>query len=497
MRGIALARAAPFRYALAFAGLSMLAMGILLAVIYWSVTSLLERHLEVAIEQQLLTLRNDFEHDGRDAVLGLVSKYLANGGDTLLHYLVQDRSGKMLGGDLQPLTTSAAWLDLEVAPAGAAGKVRKFRARGEWFDQNTFLLVAHDTVELAEIRDLILRAFGLTLAATIAISLAGGLSIGSALLRRVEGASGAARAIMDGDLSQRIPVTGNGDELDRLAQDLNRMLGRIEELMESVYHVTSDVAHDLRTPLGRLRQRLEAAQIKTRTTPEYQEVINTAIGDTDALLKTFEAMLRIAQIEAGATRARFATVDLSGVAKNVIEAYLPVAEDHGKQFTTDVEPNTSVRGDRELLTQLLASLVENTIRHTPPGSTASIGLHRRGDSTFLIVGDDGPGIPIDERERVLRRFYRLDASRSAPGSGLGLSLVAAIAKLHGAVISLEDNAPGLRVTLRFDREAGRVEASKGRATGCNGGTTAKTSPGVSNRAAFGVATIPQAEKFKG
>ena len=247
-------------------------------------------------------------------------------------------------------------------------------------------------------------------------------------------------------------MTGSGDEIDRLAESLNRMLGRIEELMDKLRHVTSDIAHDHRTPLGRLRQRLEAARIKQRSPAAYEEVIDASITDTDTLLRTFDAMLRIAEIEAGAARARFAAVDLSAIAENVGEVFLPVAEDHGQRLMAEVAPGVGVHGDRELITQMLVNLIENSLHHAPQGTLVPIGLEKQGDFPILVVADSGQGIPIEERERVLRRFYRLDGSRSSPGSGLGLSLVAAIAKLHGAELTLDDNNPGLRVSVRFRKD---------------------------------------------
>ncbi len=473
MQTLRLTHAAPVRYALAFAGLSTLAMGALLAVIYWSVILLLEQHLDIAIEQQQLALRNQFSNDGRDAMLGLLNQYLGDGGG-LQHYLVQDRSGQVLGGDLSSIEPSLGWLDVTISSTGSGTDIRSYdlRARSDYFDEDTYVLVALDTSELAETSNMILWSFGFTLAATIAISLAGGVAIGSALLRRVQTASDAARAIMDGDLSQRIPVAGNDDEIDRLADSLNQMLARIEELMENVRHVTSDIAHDLRTPLGRLRQRLEAARLKERAAGEYEEVIDSAIADTDAVLKTFDAMLRIAQIESGGVRSRFARVDISDIADNVAEIFRPVAEDDGKGLVTDIETGIRVHGDRELLTQLLANLIENALRHTPQGTTVGVGLRMDPVGPCLVVSDDGRGIPEEERHQVLRRFYRLDASRTTPGSGLGLSLVAAVTKLHGAELSMQDNAPGLRVTIRFSRD---IEQStrdpRGATLGAGVGTT--------------------------
>lgn len=446
-----LVRAAPVRYALIFAALTTLVMGILLGVIYWSMVSLLERHLEESIEQQIEVLRHDMEQDGRESMIGLVRQHVAKQPKSRVHFLLRDGAGNVIAGDLPPLPAEVGWKDILIPPSDAESNesAHMLRGRGEWFDDDTYVLVTNDISDLTQSRALIIRSFGIALGVTLVLALSGGLMIGALLLRRVDAVNRTARAIIDGDLSRRIPVVGPHDELGGLAESLNRMLARIEELMESLRHVTSDIAHDLRTPLGRLRQRLEASRLRTRSSPEYESAIDGAIEDTDAILKTFEAMLRIAQIEAGARRARFASTDLSGVAENVYEAFAAVAEDEGKRIDARIDPGIIVNGDRELLTQMLANLTENALRHTPEGTTVYVHLEHVNGSPRLTVSDTGPGIPAEEREHVFRRFYRLDASRSTSGSGLGLSLVMAVAKLHDATISLEDNEPGVRVVIAF------------------------------------------------
>jgi len=451
MKFLELARAAPVRYALVFAALTTLVMGILLGVIYWSMASLLERHLEESIEQQIEVLRHDLEQDGRDSMIGLVQQHVEKQPNSRVHFLVRDRTGNVIAGDLPSVSMNTGWQDI-LLPRSAAGSndtEHMLRGRGEWFDENTYVLVTNDMSDLAQSRALIIRSFGVALGVTVVLALGGGLVIGALLLRRVDAVNRTARAIIDGDLTRRIPIVGPHDELGGLAESLNRMLARIEELMESLRHVTNDIAHDLRTPLGRMRQRLEASRLRAHNSAEYESTIDAAIEDTDVILKTFEAMLRIAQIEAGARRARFSNTDLSSVAENVYEAFAAVAEDEGKSLAAHIEPEMIVNGDHELLTQMLANVAENALRHTPAGTTVNVRLERVNGSPRLTVSDTGPGIPAEERGHVFRRFYRLDASRSTPGSGLGLSLVAAVAKLHDATISLEDNEPGVRVVVAF------------------------------------------------
>lgn len=328
MRFFELVRAAPVRYALVFAALSIVVMGTLLGVIYWSMISLLERHLEDSIQQQVEVLRHDLAQDGRESMLGLVRQHVEKQPNSRVHFLVLDRSANVIAGDLPRLPASEGWQDilLPSPPDGSNHTERRLRGRGEWLDANTYVLVTNDTADLRQSRALIIRAFVIALAVTVVLALSGGIAIGLLLLRRVDAVNRTARAIIGGDLSRRIPVVGPHDELGGLAEGLNRMLARIEELMESLQHVTSDIAHDLRTPLGRLRQRLEASRMKPSSFAEYEAAIDAAIEDTDAILKTFEALLRIAQIEAGARRARFAGTDLSAVVENVFEAFAAVAD---------------------------------------------------------------------------------------------------------------------------------------------------------------------------
>ena len=232
-----------------------------------------------------------------------------------------------------------------------------------------------------------------------------------------------------------------------------RCSNSIQHLTEGLRQVSSDIAHDLRTPLSRLRQVLEAASRADTSPIELRAAVEQAIAQTDAILETFGALLRIAQIEAGAGRSGFACFDLSALLRSLVETYEPVAEDAGHRLEARIEDGINIRGDRELLTQMLANLIENSLRHTPSGTRLEATLERAAGDVRAVLADNGPGIPEAAREKVFRRFFRLEASRSSPGSGLGLSLVAAVASLHAVGIELADNAPGLRVTLRFPTSA--------------------------------------------
>jgi signal transduction histidine kinase len=264
--------------------------------------------------------------------------------------------------------------------------------------------------------------------------------------RRLAAISGTAEAIIDGDLSRRVPVRGSSDDLDRLAETINRMLDRITTLMESLRQVSNDVAHDLRTPLTRLRQRLEAGLAREA---ERGEAIEGALGDLDTILETFAALLRIAQVEGGARRAAFRATDLAQLAGTVVDAFAPSAEDARQTLRLEGEPALTIDGDPELLTQMLVNLVENALRHAGEGAAIRVGVGRIQGAPVLWVADDGPGVPAAEREKLFDRFYRLEHSRSAPGSGLGLALVAAVARLHGAEVRLYDAQPGLEARVSF------------------------------------------------
>jgi signal transduction histidine kinase len=293
------------------------------------------------------------------------------------------------------------------------------------------------------------RAFGVGLVISLMLAVLGGVLVSTAVLKRVEVVSRTTRAIIGGDLSQRVPLRETDDEFDNLASGVNAMLDRIEDLMRSMRQVSNDIAHDLRTPLTRLRQRLEHARRRAHSVEELQDALLHAIAQVDSILETFGALLRIAQIEAGGRAVPNGPIDVSKLLTSIAEDFAPAAEDHGQRLVAQIDAGLSVCGDRELLTQMVVNLVDNAIRHSPMGSRISVQAKSVGNSLELAVADTGPGIPPQERENVLRPFYRLEASRTTEGSGLGLSLVAAIAKRHHAKLTLADNAPGLRVAVLF------------------------------------------------
>jgi signal transduction histidine kinase len=308
------------------------------------------------------------------------------------------------------------------------------------------LVVGSDIYEIQELREwldtvALWSGIGITFLALIA-----GYVIAATFTRRLERLNTSINTIMGGRLDERVPVIGMGGEFDRLSANLNRMLDRIEALMMGVRQVSTDIAHDLRTPITRLRQHLESA-VTDEGVPVPQHVIEEALTQIDGIMTIFGALLRIGTIEAGAGRARFKPVDLSEIMERVLLAYQPVAEDSGKTITGAIDPRTLVDGDADLLAQMFTNLVENALTHTPSGTAITMTLRKGSHDVIASVSDNGLGIPAEERENVLKRLYRLDNSRSNMGAGLGLALAAAIADLHGADFIIGDAGPGLRVGI--------------------------------------------------
>jgi signal transduction histidine kinase len=312
-----------------------------------------------------------------------------------------------------------------------------------------FLVVGQSMDQYGDVEDWILEVAGWGLTAAFVMAVVGGLATGARILHRIESITTASSEIVQGNLAHRIKLRGTGDEFDQLSANLNEMLDRIQMLMEGLRQMSNDIAHDLRTPLTRLRQHLEGTQTKAVTAAEYGEIVGKAIKETDDILTTFGALMRIAQIEAGTRRSAFTDVDFSNVLATIVEAYTAVAEDERHALANRIPQRIVVRGDRQLLTQMMANLVENALRHTPAGTRVEIALDGDPAAPVCTVADNGPGIPEEERDKVFRRFYRMDRSRSTAGSGLGLSLVAAIADLHRIAVEVGDQQPGLKITLRF------------------------------------------------
>jgi signal transduction histidine kinase len=311
------------------------------------------------------------------------------------------------------------------------------------------LLVGRDTRELKATQQLIIRALVWGIVLTLALAMIGSIIMSRSMLKRIERINQASREIMAGDLQRRIETMGSNDEFDQLAISLNAMLDEIEQLMSGIRHVTDNVAHDLRTPLTRLRTRLEQLYTKLDAESQNAAYVEQSIADADQLLATFGALLRIARIEAGGVKTSIETVDLAALVTDAAELYDAVADENQVKIDLQLEAKPQLQGDRDLLFQAIINLLDNAIKYSPAGGRIRMCLSEHDNHPVMSIEDNGPGIPVAEREKVLQRFYRLDQSRSQYGSGLGLSLVAAVARMHNATIGFSDNHPGLIAELHF------------------------------------------------
>ena len=444
-------RAESFRLSALFALLFLGLAGVLMAATYWILDETQTAALLDAVDADISTIRNGFREEGVPEAVEIVRQMLGdpdhrNARPPDDYILLQDSTSGRIAGNLPAMPARLGLVSVP-APREHRGRGRTLLGRGEYLTGGVYLFVGRDTAPIAATRARLLRAFVPITAAALLLAILGGLLFSVQFLRRIDGITVTCNAIMAGRFGDRIALRGSDDELDRLGKAINGMLDRIASLLDNVRQVSSDVAHDLRTPLTRLRQRLENARAHAVSPEQYAAAVSRAITDTDELLAMFAALLRISQIEAGSRLAAFAPLSLSELLQRVADMYRPVAEDHGQHLQADIAAGIEVRGDAELLTQLFVNLVENCIHHTPAGTRIHVGLRGQGGAAVVTVADSGPGIPAEERDKVFGRFYRGAASRSTPGNGLGLSLVAAIAGLHQARIELSDNGPGLCVTV--------------------------------------------------
>ena len=367
-----------------------------------------------------------------------------------LEYRLEDGGGRLLLGDLPPVPRDRAWSTTRLPQSPASpGQDAYVLSLAVVLPGSELLVVGEALGSVSDARSAVGSAFALAMGAVIVIGVAGGFLLNAAVVRRVSRMADTARAVMAGDLTRRIDGAAARDELGWLATVFNHMLDRIADLVELNRQIGAALAHDLRSPLTHLSNRLEAARRRATRIEDYESAVDAATADVNGILATFNAILRIAQVEAGTRRASFRRVDVSAVLSNVAEAYEVVAQDRGQAVSIAIEPGAALEGDGELLTQLFANLIENAIRHAGNGARLGIGCETLPNAVRAVVSDDGPGIPAEHRTKVLERFVRLDPSRSEQGSGLGLTLCAAIVDLHGGTLRLDSNEPGLRCVVEL------------------------------------------------
>lgn len=452
-----------FRLALVYLALFLASSSALLGYLYWNTAGFLARQSEATVQAETIALVTALDEGGRPALVHAVITKARDPRQNL--YLLQDANDEKLGGNLDVWPNVApgddGWVSFDYGRRTVEGEVEihEAQALATRLPDGMRLLVGQDIDERRRLEAQITNALAWAVGAMIVLGIVGGAIISRNVVARIDDINRTAKDIMGGELSRRIPVSGAGDEIDQLAENLNDMLDQIERLMSGMRQVTDNIAHDLRSPLNRLRNRLEVTLMKPASQEEYAEALERSISEADELLGTFNALLLIARAEAGAARDGMAWVDLSELARDAAELYEPVAEEAGLGFDVDIEPHLEYRGHRELLAQTIANLIDNAIKHAggeAGGSSIRLSVRGRGMlGAEVIVADNGPGVGVDDRERVLGRFVRLEQSRNTPGSGLGLSLVNAVTRLHGGELRLEDNRPGLRVVLSLARRARR------------------------------------------
>lgn len=441
-----------FRLALLYTAFFALSVGGLFYFVFWTTSGFAQRQLEVAVQGEVTGLQESYERAGTAGLVMAINRRIDPSGRDGRIYLLIDPVGTPVAGNLRSWPRNVSiddlWVNFNISNLeGVPENVAEARALQFFTPEGFKLLVGRDIREAQVFRRQLLQALNAGLALTVLLGLLGGFLFSRSIMRRIEAITATCRSIMTGDLSQRIPLGRASDELGRLAQSINAMLEQIERLMRSMQQVSDNVAHDLRTPLNRLRSRLEDALRKVDDAAE-REAIESAIADADNLLATFSALLRIARAEAGLQR-NFTALDLAAIGEDVAEMYAPLAEEKGQSFTARFEPGLWAKGERNLVAQALANLIDNAIKYCPAGGAVTVASVLLKGKPAFVVADTGPGIPDAYKDKVLERLFRMEQSRTSPGSGLGLSLVQAVARSHDIELKLEDNHPGLRVTLTF------------------------------------------------
>ena len=441
-------RSTPFRLAVTFAAFLVLAFLLAGIVVYQLMNSDLASRVDEDLQTTFSLLSVTYDKNDQEDLVSTVQQHSAlfTGGDQLFGLV--SANGKLLAGTLNvPVGLQVPGFATVSADEVGQHDDDPYRVLTGKVGPNT-LILAFSYGDTNELRMVVLSGFAWATIIVAALAVAGGALVAARIQRRLDTIASTMHKVSQGRLDARIPLIGNQDDIDAVSSQINAALDRIIALMEGLRQVGYDIAHDLRTPLNRLRIALYSA-LEKADGPAIVADLEEATAELDRTTQTFDALLRIAQIEAGARRSRFQSVDMGEVIGDVHEIYEEVAIDDGKTISAKVEPVPPLQGDRELLVQMLANLVENALRHTPSGVEIRIACGKIGGQIRISVTDNGPGIPAEERERVFQRLYRMDKSRTTPGSELGLSMVKAIAELHGANVALGDAAPGLIVTVSF------------------------------------------------
>ncbi|HEY4265499.1 MAG TPA: HAMP domain-containing sensor histidine kinase [Micropepsaceae bacterium] len=457
MRTPKILRSQAFRIVAIYLAIFAVSAIALVGFVYWNTALVLDRETDETIEAEITGLVEQYHSLGlpglTDAIIGRSIRREQG------IYLLANNNRRVIAGSLDgwPQVSPAARGFVEFSyerRIGTATELRRARGKVFMLTQGFYLLVARDVEERRVLENLFKTALYWAAGLMVVLGLAGGLVISRNFLARLDIINRTSRQIMGGDLSRRVPVTPADDEFDDLSGNLNRMLDRIERLLHGMREVSDNVAHDLRSPLNRLRNRLELAAMRQAPDSDTARDFDAAVQETDRLIGTFNALLLIAEAEAGSVRETMRDFSLTEILEGVSELYGPLAEENQLRFVVRKAQDAGlVHGNRNLISQALANLVDNAIKYTPAGGTVVVALENQAQGPALVVADNGPGIPTEDRPRITERFVRLESSRNSPGTGLGLSLVAAVARMHEAELTFEDNHPGLRAMLSFKRVA--------------------------------------------
>ena len=453
MRPSELLRSTAFRLAASYLAVFIVSSVTLAGFVSWSAALLIEHQVQDVVDLEAGGLSDRYREHGVTGLAELIAERLRQDSDRRSIYLLLGPDGGRLAGNLYGWPSRQAesdgWVKFTAERIGDRLPAAEVMARAYSLPEGYDLLVGRALTDAKRVDQAINRALVWGLGMTIVLGIAGAIFSARHLVQRVESMSKTAYSILSGDMKSRMKLSGSQDEFDHLARSFNDMMDEIEHLVDSIRTVSDNIAHDLRTPLNRLRSRMDVALLSGADAQELSEVLEASLQDADHLLGTFNAVLAISQAESGARLNHFERLDPAILARDVAELYEPLAQEKLQSLTVLLEDGHCIYGDRHLLFQTLANLVDNAVKYTPSKGVIKIHAMKKGDKVALVVEDSGPGIAESERDRVLERFVRLDATRTTPGNGLGLSLVRAVAALHGAQLRMDDNDPGLCVSLLF------------------------------------------------
>jgi len=436
------------RLALAFAGLFIVSSLILVGFLWWQTTEYLDREIDAVIVADTRAVGDRMRDFGLSGAIATINERITRAADERAIYLLTDPGLSPIAGNVDAwpgeVPSTAGWYSVRLLYHDVPHLTRVLSVD---LPGRFHLLVGRDVQDRVAIRELIFRSLAWAGAVGLGLALIGGVLVRRSVLRRVEAIDRTTRAIVRGDLSQRVPSRDSSDEFDRLTRTINDMLAQIQILVDGVRNTSNAIAHDLRTPLAELRSRLEGMLRRESLAEGVAGELTDAVADIDRLIGIFNALLRLAEVDSGVQRAAFSDVDVAALVTQVAEFYEPLAEDKDQTLEADTVAPLVVRGDRFLIAQAVGNLVDNAIKYTPSGGRIHVSAIRKDGHCAIAVADSGPGIAPDQRARATERFYRGDTSRGTPGVGLGLSLVAAVAHLHGGTLDFADNQPGLIATL--------------------------------------------------